>query len=187
MSDSESSSSLSESDPCGVRAVRPELVAPKIAKVTSEPEHIPPVADKPLVHGLIDPEELLGSDQLELKILVAHKELMLDQDIARRKRRREKHEKKSADVDAQFKDSQFTLPEIEAHIPINMFELNEYLSKKDNEQAESKLKRQTEKDERWKASSNLKDREKKKRQLGQSSHATWKSETEMSLRQGFDG
>lgn len=32
----------------------------------------------------------------------------------------------------------------------------------------------------------IKDREKSKRMKGQSSHATWKSETEMQLRQQFD-
>lgn len=37
-----------------------------------------------------------------------------------------------------------------------------------------------------KKSSTLKDKEKSKRMKGQSSHATWKSETEMQLRQQFD-
>lgn len=34
--------------------------------------------------------------------------------------------------------------------------------------------------------STVKDKEKNKRMRGQSSHATWKSETEMQLRQQFD-
>lgn len=37
-----------------------------------------------------------------------------------------------------------------------------------------------------KKSSAIKDKEKNKRMKGQSSHATWKSETEMQLRQQFD-
>lgn len=37
-----------------------------------------------------------------------------------------------------------------------------------------------------KKSSAVKDKEKSKRMKGQSSHATWKSETEMHLRQQFD-
>lgn len=37
-----------------------------------------------------------------------------------------------------------------------------------------------------KKGSTIKDKEKSKRMKGQSSHATWKSETEMQLRQQFD-
>jgi len=37
-----------------------------------------------------------------------------------------------------------------------------------------------------KKGSTVKDKEKSKRMKGQSSHATWKSETEMHLRQQFD-
>lgn len=37
-----------------------------------------------------------------------------------------------------------------------------------------------------KKGSGVKDKEKSKRMKGQSSHATWKSETEMQLRQQFD-
>lgn len=37
-----------------------------------------------------------------------------------------------------------------------------------------------------KKGSTIKDKEKNKRMKGQSSHATWKSETEMQLRQQFD-
>lgn len=37
-----------------------------------------------------------------------------------------------------------------------------------------------------KKGSTIKDKEKSKRMRGQSSHATWKSETEMLLRQQFD-
>lgn len=37
-----------------------------------------------------------------------------------------------------------------------------------------------------KKGSMIKDKEKNKRMKGQSSHATWKSETEMQLRQQFD-
>ena len=37
-----------------------------------------------------------------------------------------------------------------------------------------------------KKGSTIKDKEKSKRMKGQSSHATWKSETEMQLRQHFD-
>lgn len=37
-----------------------------------------------------------------------------------------------------------------------------------------------------KKGSTIKDKEKSKRMKGQSSHATWKSETEMALRQQFD-
>lgn len=41
-------------------------------------------------------------------------------------------------------------------------------------------------DEPKKKGSMIKDKEKNKRMKGQSSHATWKSETEMQLRQQFD-
>lgn len=42
------------------------------------------------------------------------------------------------------------------------------------------------KDEHKNKGSTIKDKEKSKRMKGQSSHATWKSETEMQLRQQFD-
>lgn len=41
-------------------------------------------------------------------------------------------------------------------------------------------------DDSKKKGSTIKDKEKNKRMKGQSSHATWKSETEMQLRQQFD-
>ena len=44
---------------------------------------------------------------------------------------------------------------------------------------------ETDKESKKKASA-IKDKEKSKRMKGQSSHATWKSETEMQLRQQFD-
>jgi uncharacterized Zn finger protein (UPF0148 family) len=44
---------------------------------------------------------------------------------------------------------------------------------------------QTKEPEKKKASA-VKDKEKVKRMRGQSSHASWKSETEMALRQQFD-
>eukprot|EP00923_Selenidium_pygospionis_P016041 GHVN01028096.1.p1 GENE.GHVN01028096.1~~GHVN01028096.1.p1 ORF type:complete len:206 (-),score=42.36 GHVN01028096.1:1041-1658(-) len=86
--------------------------------------------------------------------------------------------------DAQAAMREFGLPDHSWHVPVPLTTIVSGRKKTVEEVEKNKQKREREKESQ--PTSRVKDKEKVKRQKGQSTHDSWKSETWMKLRQQFD-
>jgi len=167
-----SESSYSSDDDCqGLRALRPDLFEKKVVKlsaaeVKAAAELKSDADDKKGSSGLIDPNKLLGSDTVELKVLQSHRELLKEREQQKKEYNSEREKYDKSKVES-VQEKQFQLPQIEAHIPLTMFEVETEDAKRAEQKHEVDTKRENEKKRRLEESTKL--RERRKRIKGQSS------------------